>query len=83
MLIDDPLKPDDSDSDVVRQRVNNNYHNTLYSRLNSKTDGAIVIIMQRLHDDDLCGHLLEKEASSRDTLIIKAIAEEDEEHRKQ
>lgn len=83
MLIDDPLKPDDADSDVVRQRVNNNYHNTLYSRLNSKTEWSIVIIMQRLHDDDLCGHLIEKEWDTRDKLIIRAIAEEDEEHRKQ
>ena len=54
MLIDDPLKPDDVDSDIKRQSVNNNFHNTLESRLNDKVKGAIVIIMQRLHDDDLC-----------------------------
>lgn len=40
-------------SDLVRTKVNNNFFDTLKSRLNSKQDGAIVIIMQRLHDDDL------------------------------
>jgi len=61
MLIDDPLKPDESMSETVRPAVNNNFHDTLKSRLNSKQDGAIVIIMQRLHDDDLCGHLIDLE----------------------
>lgn len=53
--------------------------------MNDKTLGAIVIIMQRLHDDDLCGHLIEQEergGEKREKVIIKAIAEEDEEHRK-
>lgn len=86
MVIDDPLKPDDAMSDVVRVWVNNNFHNTLKSRLNDKVNGAIVIIMQRLHDDDLCGHLMELEDKGwekREKLIIKAIAEEDDQYRKQ
>jgi len=85
MVIDDPLKPDDAMSDVVRVWVNNNFHNTLVSRLNNKTEWAIVIIMQRLHDDDLCWHLIEQELSwgeKREKLIIKGIAEDDEEFRK-
>ena len=83
MVIDDPLKPDDATSDVVRVWVNNNFHNTLYSRLNDKVEWAIVIIMQRLHDDDLCWHLIAQEEhwEKREKVIIKAIAEEDEEHR--
>ena len=85
MVIDDPLKPDDAMSDIVRVGVNNNFHNTLYSRLNDKVNGAIVIIMQRLHDDDLCWHLIEQEPNGekRKKIVIKAIAEEDEEYRKQ
>lgn len=87
MVIDDPLKPDDIDSEIKRMSVNNNYHNTLKSRLNSKTDGAIVIIMQRLHDDDLCGHLLDQESKwfgdQREKVIIPAIAEYDDDYRKQ
>jgi hypothetical protein len=54
--------------------------------LNSKVDGAIVIIMQRLHDDDLTGHLLELErlgtGEKWEKLIIPAIAEQDDKHRK-
>lgn len=85
MVIDDPLKPDDAMSDIVRVWVNNNFHNTLKSRLNDKVNGAIVIIMQRLHDDDLCWHLIEQELhwEKREKVVIKAIAEEDEQYRKQ
>lgn len=86
MVIDDPLKPDEATSETVRPRVNNNYHDTLKSRLNNKKDGAIVIIMQRLHNDDLCGHLLEKErrgtGEKRDKLVIPAIATRNTKHRK-
>jgi len=85
MVIDDPLKPDDAMSDVVRVGVNNNFHNTLVSRLNNKTEGAIVIIMQRLHDDDLCWHLIDLEDQwweIREKLVIQWIAEDDEDHRK-
>jgi len=86
MLIDDPLSPEDAKSDVIRTGVNNNYEETLKSRLNSKTDGAIVVIMQRLHDDDLTGYLLEKKRlwtwEDWEELIIPAIAEQEDEYRK-
>ena len=61
IIIDDPIKPDEADSEVVRPWVNNNYENTIVHRLNDKREGAIVIIMQRLHDEDLCGYLMDKE----------------------
>jgi hypothetical protein len=48
------------------------------SRLNSKADGCIVIIMQRLHQDDLVGHVLEQ--GYWDVLSLPAIAETDETH---
>lgn len=86
IIIDDPLKPDDANSDLMRTKINNNYHDTLYSRLNDKKDWAIVIIMQRLHDDDLCWHLLESMRNGTwdewETLVIPAIAEADDEYRK-
>ena len=86
IVIDDPLKPNDAGSDVVRTWVNNNYQDTIKSRLNSKSDWAIVIIMQRLHDDDLCGFLLDLKkqwiGENREELIIPAIAEKDDEYRK-
>jgi predicted phage terminase large subunit-like protein len=77
LIIDDPLKPDEAVSDACRNRVNEWYDTTLYSRLNNKADGAIIIIMQRLHEDDLVGHVLRQESWER--LLFPAIAEHDEE----
>jgi hypothetical protein len=60
IIIDDPLKPDDALSDIQRNAVNDWYYNTLLSRLNDKNNGCIVIIMQRVHQNDLVGHVLRK-----------------------
>lgn len=57
ILIDDPLKPDDAFSEIERNKVNNRYNNTIRSRTN-KDSTPIIIIMQRLHEDDLSGFLL-------------------------
>src|SRR5438552_3071256 len=61
IIIDDPLKPEEALSDAQRQAANEWYDHTLYSRQNDKQHGAIVIIMQRLHEDDLIGHVLGQE----------------------
>src|SRR5690606_25937632 len=61
LIIDDPVKPDEALSDVQRQAANDWFDHTLYTRLNDKQTGAIVLIMQRLHLDDLVGHVREKE----------------------
>src|SRR5437879_12284428 len=79
ILIDDPLKPEEALSDAQRKAANEWYDHTLYSRLNDKRHGAIVIIMQRLHEDDLVGHVLAQEGW--EGLSFPAIAETDEEHR--
>src|SRR6516165_5975178 len=78
ILIDDPLKPEDALSEVLRRAANEWFDHTLYSRLNDKRHGAIVIIMQRLHEDDLVGHVLAQE--HWEVLSFPAIAEEDEVH---
>ena len=79
ILIDDPLKPEEALSEAQRQAANDWFDHTLYSRLNDKRHGAIVIIMQRLHEDDLVGHVLGQE--QWEILSFPAIAEKDEEHR--
>jgi predicted phage terminase large subunit-like protein len=76
ILLDDPLKPDDALSEPRRKGVNDWYDNTLLSRLNNKANGCIIIIMQRLHQDDLVGHVLEQE--EWDVLSFSAIAEKEE-----
>jgi len=78
IIIDDPLKPDEALSDTQRNAVNEWFDHTLYSRLNDKRKGCIVIIMQRLHEDDLVGHVLGQE--SWDLVRLPAIAEENETH---
>jgi predicted phage terminase large subunit-like protein len=79
IMIDDPLKPEEALSKAPRQACNEWFVNTLYSRLNDKRTGAIIIIMQRLHEDDLVGHVLAQEPW--EVLSFPAIAETDEVHR--
>jgi predicted phage terminase large subunit-like protein len=61
IIIDDPIKPGDVVSQAERRRVNDTFDNTIYTRLNDKRTGVIVIIMQRLHQDDLVGHVLTRD----------------------
>lgn len=76
IIIDDPLKPDEALSATRRAAVNEWYDSTLISRLNNKATGCVVIIMQRLHQDDLVGHLLEQ--GQWEVVSFPAIAEVDE-----
>ena len=55
IIVDDPLKPIDALSDSKRERVNDWFKNTLLSRLDDKQNGTIIIVMQRLHMEDLTG----------------------------
>jgi len=66
-------------SQAQRKAANEWFDHTLYSRLNDKRHGAIVIVMQRLHEDDLVGHVLAQEPW--EVLSFPAIAEADEVHR--
>ena len=75
LIIDDPHKADEVGSDVTRVAVIDWYRNTLLSRLNHPDD-PIIVIQQRLHEDDLAGHLLE--TGDWVHLNLPAIAIEDE-----
>jgi predicted phage terminase large subunit-like protein len=74
IIIDDPLKADDALSETRRRSVNDWYDNTLRSRLNNQETGAIIIVMQRLHADDLVAHVQQSE--KWDVLSFPAIAEQ-------
>ena len=76
LIVDDPIKPDDAFSPVVRQSCIDWYSNTLVSRINNKKLGAMVLVMQRLHEEDLAGHVM-KEGDWRH-LNLPAIATDDE-----
>lgn len=57
LAIDDPVKPDDAYSDTVRGGVNDRFNETIKSRLALETT-PMVVIMQRIHYNDLSGYLL-------------------------
>ncbi len=58
IIIDDPMKPDEAMSEAKREAVKQWYNGTLYSRLDNKAEDVIILVMQRLHMDDLVGHVL-------------------------
>lgn len=57
LLIDDPVKPDDAFSELVRDGVNNRFNETIKSRLAIEST-PLIVIMQRIHYNDLSGYLL-------------------------
>jgi hypothetical protein len=77
IVIDDPLKPDDALSEPKRSAANQWFMNTLLSRLDDKRTGAIVVVMQRVHVDDLTGFLL-GQSDEWDVLSLPAVAYFDE-----
>jgi predicted phage terminase large subunit-like protein len=77
IIIDDPMKPQDAQSESAREHVMQWFGNTLMSRLDNKSTDAIVVVMQRLHPEDLVGHLIEQGGWTH--LDLPAIAEIEEE----
>ena len=75
IIIDDPLKPQDAYSESARESQKQWHSGTLLSRLDHKSKGSIIVVMQRLHPDDPVGHLIEQEGWK--LLDLPAIAETD------
>jgi predicted phage terminase large subunit-like protein len=78
IIIDDPIKPDDAMSATTREACNKWYSNTLLSRLDNKVDGAVVIVMQRVHIDDLVGYVTRQTGSDWTVLNLPAISPADQ-----
>jgi predicted phage terminase large subunit-like protein len=75
-IIDDPLKLGDAMSESVRARVIEWYRSTLLSRGDDKRATRIVVVMQRVHENDLVGYLLEQ--GGFEVLNLPAIAQRSE-----
>src|SRR6266481_1394243 len=75
IIVDDPLKAEEAMSEPARRRVIDWYAGTLVSRLNDKERGPIIVVMQRLHENDLAGYLLGQ--GGWEHLDLPAIAVED------
>jgi predicted phage terminase large subunit-like protein len=76
IIIDDPIKLGDAMSEAVRQRVIEWYRSTLLTRGDDKTKTRIVVVMQRVHQDDLVGYL--QEHGGFEVLNLPAIAQSNE-----
>ncbi len=73
LIIDDPHNPVHINSAAKRRNVIEWFDKTFSTRLDNKKKGVFVLVMQRLHEEDLSGHLAEK---GWEILAIPAIAEE-------
>jgi len=82
-VVDDAIKPKDAYSNTIRGEINDRFDNTFMSRL--ANDGVIqddegnlikchrtpmVLIMQRVHDEDLVGHILRGGSSDKYICLI-------------
>ena len=72
IVIDDPQNPQLARSDVERENANVFFNETLRSRLNNPDKGVFIVIMQRLHENDLTGMLLEKEPENWEHICLPA-----------
>lgn len=73
IVIDDPIKLGDASSEIVRKRSIDWYRNTLVTRPDDKKAARIVVVMQRVHQEDLVGYL--QEQGGFDILNLPAIAQ--------
>jgi hypothetical protein len=72
IIIDDSIKPEDADSDTVRERVNSRFDSTIRNRVNSRNT-PIIVIGQRLHPNDLPGYLQRIEPGEWTVISLPAL----------
>lgn len=77
LILDDPLNPRQANSRNIRNSVNNWVGQIFMSRLDDKKKGVVVLVMQRLHEDDVTGFLLRQHRSRWKLLALPALAEND------
>ncbi len=77
LIIDDPQNPNKINSKKYRENTIEWFEQTFVSRLNNKKTGSIVIVMQRLHEEDLSGYLLKHKSKQWELLKIPAILDQD------
>ena len=72
IVIDDPHNVREAESSAVRESVLDWWDQAMQTRLNDPKTGAFVIIMQRVHENDLTGHILKDEYNDWDHLCLPA-----------
>ncbi len=78
VICDDLLSADMAFSEVFRSETNSWLTHQLPQRLNNPSESSIVVVAQRLHQNDPCGYLLAQEDSDWFLLKLALVAEEDE-----
>ncbi len=73
LIIDDPHNPSHIHSQKMRTKVIEWFEQTFLTRLNSRSNGSIILVMQRLHEEDLSGYLMASDPGSWEILKIPAI----------
>lgn len=76
IIVDDPCRPEEAVSDKARMAVNEWFGSTLLSRRDDKRRSGLIVVMQRLHVNDLAGYVEDKGGFHK--LSFPAIAERDE-----
>lgn len=83
VIIDDPQNPETAESEVERKKANGFFDGTLSTRLSDRINGVFVIVMQRLHTNDLTGHVMQKPvehgAQPWTVISLPMMADQDEE----
>ena len=77
IIIDDPIKPEDAFSEVRRNRINERFETTIRNRVNSRKT-PIILIQQRVHDNDLSGYLMDIEPGEWTVLKLPCLKENGE-----
>lgn len=77
IIIDDPHNAVEMESEVVREGTIEWFDNSLSTRLNNAKTGAMVLVMQRLHEDDLTGHILARDYDDWTHLMLPMRADMD------
>lgn len=77
IIMDDPIDSLRAQDDTERNMLNDQFDQNILQRLNNKKTGAIILVMQRVHENDLTAHLLAKNEGWVN-INMPAIAIEDE-----
>lgn len=75
VIVDDPHSVKNSESDVIRKGVVENFFKSVMNRLNNPAKDSIIVVMQRLHEEDLAGVILSKPGLGFDHLCIPLFAD--------
>jgi predicted phage terminase large subunit-like protein len=78
LIFDDPVNPEQALSQLEREAANLRFDSTFRSRINNVRTGVKIIVMQRLHELDLTGHVLAKERERWLRVSLPAVAEKAE-----